>query len=121
MFSPDVPTGERMLYVDATMGSGRHVDPYNEAASRVASLPLERIPVHMEQDQFWCDFTNRVPDNDTYWPALREWVLAYPRRVGRPEDRLLSFEARLLEEEKAPPGEHGARSFRTKVVLRESA
>ena len=120
MFSADVPTGERMLYVDATMASGRHVDPYNEAASRVASLPLERIPVHMEQDEFWCDFTNRVPDNDTYWPALREWVLAYPRRIGKPEDRVLSFEARLLEEEKAPPGEHGARNFRTKVVLRGS-
>jgi hypothetical protein len=118
MFSPDVPTGERMLYIDALTVNGRHVDPYNEAGARTGSLPVERIPEHMEQDEFWCDFTNRVPDNDTYWPALKAWVFAYPHRTKRPEDRILSFEAKLLEQENPPPGEREPRNFRTKVMLR---
>ena len=41
MFSPDVPTSERHLYVDAVTFGGRHVDPYNEAGSRVSSLPVD--------------------------------------------------------------------------------
>jgi hypothetical protein len=120
MFSPDVPTGERMVYVDAWTASGRHVDPYNEAGARVATLPVERIPLHMEQDEFWCDFTNRVPDNDTYWRALKAWIYDYPRRTGHPEDRIVSFEAKLLEQENAPPGENEPRSFHTKAMMRGS-
>jgi hypothetical protein len=118
MFSPDVPTGERMVYVDALTADGRHVDPYNEAASRVATLPVERIPLHMEQDEFWCDFTNRVPDSDTYWRALKAWIFDYPRRTGRPEDRIVSFEAKTFEQDNAPPGESEPKNFRTKVMFR---
>ncbi len=118
MFSPDVPTGERMVYVDALTVSGRHVDPFNEAGARVADLPVLRIPVHMEQNEFWCDFTNRVPDSDTYWKPLKEWVFDYPLRTGRPEDRVVSFEAKLFEQENAPPGESEPRNFKTKVLFR---
>jgi hypothetical protein len=119
MFSPDVPTGERMLYVDAVTLDGRHVDPFNEAASRVARLPVEKIPAHMEQDEFWCDYTNRIPDNEAYWRAFKEWIFNYPRRTGRTEDRIVSFEARLLESDAAAPGEAGPKNIRTKVLIRE--
>jgi hypothetical protein len=34
MFSADVPTGERMMYVDAVTVTGRHVDPFNEVMLR---------------------------------------------------------------------------------------
>jgi hypothetical protein len=118
MFSADVPTGERMMYVDALTVSGRHVDPFNEAGARVAALPVERIPRHMEQDEFFCDYTNRVPDNDTYWQALRAWIFDYPRRTRKAENRIVSFEAKLLEQDNPPPGEREPRNFRTKVMLR---
>jgi hypothetical protein len=118
MFSPDVPTGERMLYIDALTITGRHVDPFNEAGARTATLPVEQIPEHMQQDEFWCDFTNRVPDNDTYWPALKAWVFGYPNRTKRPDDRILSFEAKVFEQENPSPGERSPRNFRTKVMLR---
>jgi hypothetical protein len=117
MFSADVPTGERMLYVDAVTFGGRHVDPFNEAASRVSSLPVDRIPTHMEQDEFWCDYTNRIPENEAYWRALREWIFNYHKRTHRIEDRIISFEARLLESEVPPFGETQPRNFKTKVML----
>jgi hypothetical protein len=117
MFSSDVPTGERMLYVDAVTFGGRHVDPFNEAGSRVADLPVERIPPHMEQDEFWCDYTNRIPERQVYWRMLKEWILAYHLRTMRREDRIISFEAKLLESDSPPPGELEPRNFRTKVMM----
>jgi hypothetical protein len=119
MFSSDVPVGERMLYVDAVTFGGRHVDPYNEVGSRVANLPVERIPVHMEQDEFWCDYTNRIPDRQVYWRSLKEWILAYHLRTGHREDRIISFEAKLIESDSPPPGEREARNIRTKVMMTE--
>jgi hypothetical protein len=117
MFSSDVPVGERMLYVDAVTFGGRHVDPFNEAGSRVANLPVERIPEHMEQDEFWCDYTNRIPERQPYWRMLKEWILAYHLRTMRREDRIISFEAKLLESDSPPPGEREPRNFRTKVMM----
>jgi hypothetical protein len=117
MFAADVPTSERMLYVDAVTFGGRHVDPYNEAASRVARLPVDTIPPHLEQDEFWCDYTNRIPDNEVYWRAFKEWIFNYHRRTGRTEDRIISFEARLIEVDEPAPGEVGQKNVRTKVML----
>jgi hypothetical protein len=117
MFSADVPTGERMLYVDAVTFGGRHVDPFNEAGSRVSSLPVERIPPHMEQDEFWCDYTNRIPENEAYWRALREWIMNYHLRTGRSEDRIISFEARLIENEAPAFGETLSKNVKSRVML----
>ncbi len=97
MFSADVPTGERMVYVDAVTFAGRHVDPFNEAASRVADLPVPTIPRHMEQDEFWCDYTGAPSRNGsstiTGAPARRKtasfrskrasWSSTNPRREKR--------------------------------------
>jgi hypothetical protein len=117
MFSPDAPTGERQLYVDAITFSGRHVDPLNEVASRVAALPVEQIPPHLEQDEWWHDYIRGIPEAEAYWRALKEWIFNYHHRTGRTEDRVISFEARLIETESPPPGEKGQRNIRTKVML----
>ncbi len=117
MFSPDAPTGERQLYVDAITFSGRHVDPLNEIASRVASLPVEQIPPHLEQDEWWHDYIRGIPEAEAYWRALKEWIFNYHHRTGRTEDRIISFEARLIETENPPPGEKGQRNTHTKVML----
>ncbi|HKQ68620.1 MAG TPA: HTTM domain-containing protein [Polyangiaceae bacterium] len=119
MFTPDVATGERMLYIDGITADGRHIDPFNEAGSRVSTLPVEQVPPYMNQNEFWCDYTNRIPENQAYWRALKEWIFKYHERTGRPEDRIVSFEGRLLENDNPPPGEVGKRNFRTKVLMRE--
>jgi hypothetical protein len=117
MFSPDVPVGERHLYVDAVTFNGRHVDPYNEAASRVSPVPLERIPPHLIQDEFWCDYEREIFGNEAYWRALKEWVFAYHRRTGKPDDRIISFEARIIESDAPPPKEWASSNIRTKVMF----
>ena len=116
MFSPDAPTGERHLYVDAVTFGGRHVDPLNEMASRVSSLPVTEIPPHLEQDEFWHDYIRGIPEHEAYWRALKEWIFNYHKRTGRTEDRVISFEARLIETESPPPGERGQRNIRTKIM-----
>jgi hypothetical protein len=117
MFSPDVPVGERHLYVDAVTFNGRHVDPYNEAASRVAPVPLERIPPHLIQDEFWCDYEREIFGNEAYWRALKEWIFAYHHRTGKPEDRIISFEARIIESDAPPLKETASTNIRTKVMF----
>jgi len=116
MFSPDAPTGERQLYVDAVTFGGRHVDPLNEVASRVSALPVTQIPPHLDQDEFWHDYIRGIPENEAYWRAMKEWIFNYHNRTGRIEDRIISFEARLIETENPPPGERGQRNIRTKVM-----
>jgi len=117
MFSPDVPTGERHLYVDALTFGGRHVDPFNEAASRVAPLPLERIPRHLHQDEFWYDYEREIFGNEPYWRALKEWIFNYHLRTGNYQDRIISFEAKIIEVDGPPPGQAAATNPRTKVMF----
>jgi hypothetical protein len=117
MFSPDVPVGERHLYVDAVTFGGRHVDPYNEAASRVAPLPLDRIPPHLIQDEFWCDYEREIFGNEAYWRALKEWIFAYHKRTGRPEDRIISFDAKIIESDAPPLKEYESWNIRQKVMF----
>jgi hypothetical protein len=119
MFTPDAPTGERMLYIDALTFDGRHVDPFNEAGSRVANLPVDKIPPHMLQDEFWCDYTNRIPDNSVNWLPLKEWIFKYHLRTGRPEDRIISYEAKILDSDSPPPGQTEVRNIRQRVMARE--
>ncbi len=117
MFSPDVPTSERHLYVDAVTFDGRHVDPFNEVASRVASLPVNRPPPHLQQNEFWYDYEREIFGNEAYWRALREWIFNYHVRTGRPEDRIISFEAKILEYDFPPPRETEPTNLRTRTML----
>jgi hypothetical protein len=117
MFSPDVPTSERHLYVDAVTFGGRHVDPYNEAASRIAPLPVETMPPHLVQDEFWCDYEREIFGNEAYWRALKEWIFNYHNRTGKPEDRVISFDAKIIEVDFPPPQETTQINVRTKVMF----
>jgi predicted DCC family thiol-disulfide oxidoreductase YuxK len=105
LFSPDAPRTDEMVYVDAVTRDGRHVDPYNEAASRVASLPVDMVPVRLAQSSFWCDFTLRLPGSGTLHQAFIEWILRYPDRTGNPKDEVKSFDAYVIKQDSPPPGE----------------
>jgi predicted DCC family thiol-disulfide oxidoreductase YuxK len=105
MFSPDAPRSDQMILIDAVTREGRRVDPYNEAASRVAEVPLGDIPPRLGQDSLFCDYTLRIPDSAPYFQALIEWVLRYHERTGRPRDQVLRFQAWVIEHDSPPPGE----------------
>jgi hypothetical protein len=118
MFSPDAPLGDLMTYLDAVTVDGRHVDPLNEAGSRWAGLPVRQIPVRLNHDSFFCDYTLRIPDAGSYHQALIEWVMRYHLRTGRPQDQIVSFEGRVIEHRSPAPGSVTPHSIRERVFLR---
>jgi predicted DCC family thiol-disulfide oxidoreductase YuxK len=118
LFSPDAPLSDEMVVVDAVTSDGRRVDPYNEAGSRVHTLPVEDIPVRLGHDSMFCDYTLRIPSAGAYHQALREWILRYPERTGHSRDSIVAFEARKLEHDSPPPGESSPSNVRTQVFLK---
>jgi predicted DCC family thiol-disulfide oxidoreductase YuxK len=105
LFSPDAPLGDETVYVDAVTRDGRHVDPYNQVGSRVADIPIDRVPVRLGNDSFWCDYTLRIPDSGEYHQALLEWILRYPERTGNPNDTITRFDAYVVRQQSPKPNE----------------
>ena len=117
LFAPDAPVSDETVYVDAVTREGRHVDPYNEVGSRVSTLPVDKVPVRLGHDSFWCDFTLRLPDAGVYHQAFTEWILRYPERTGRPEDNIVRFEAYELWQDSPKPGQTEPTNIRKRRFL----
>lgn len=117
MFAPEAPTEDHHVVVDARTRDGRHVDPMNQLASRVAEVPLAAVPDRLGHDEFWCDYINRIAYAPTYFQALREWIYAYPKRTGNPQDEVVSFTVSLITDQSPPPGETEPRNVRVTTVM----
>jgi hypothetical protein len=106
MFAPDPPMTDSMIYIDAITAAGRHVDPYNAAASRQRFPAGNVIPARMDQSQFFTMYSDRIaqPGYAAYRQAFLEWLLAYPRRTGQRSDCLTAFEAYLVTDRSPLPG-----------------
>ena len=48
------PRDDMWIVVDAVTEDGRHIDPYNEAASLHADPTLRTIPERLGQNYYWC-------------------------------------------------------------------
>jgi predicted DCC family thiol-disulfide oxidoreductase YuxK len=118
LFAPDAPTVDQTVVVDAVTKDGRHVDPYNQVGSRVAALPVTRVPERLGQDAFFCDYTLRIPDAHAYHQAFVEWMVRHPERTHRPEDAIVSFEARVVQQTSPAPGEREPRDVSSQLFLR---
>ena len=117
MFASDAPTTDLNTVVDAVTIDGRHVDPYSEVAGRYPNPGRNQIPVRMDNDSLFFNYSGRIPDNPAYHNAFQEWVLRYPERTGRPEDRIVRFDAYLVEDDSPPVGELRPRNIRTRLFL----
>ena len=117
MFAPDSPLRDDMVYVDAVTVEGRHVDPLNEVASRVAQLPVDDIPVRLGQSSFWCDYELQIPNDGDYWQALSEWIIRYPERTGHAEDAVASFEVWTLQHDSPAPGQRRATNVQRRRLI----
>jgi predicted DCC family thiol-disulfide oxidoreductase YuxK len=117
MFASDAPTTDLNTVVDAVTIDGRHVDPYSEAAGRYPDPGRRQIPVRMDNDSLFFNYSGRIPDNPAYHNAFEEWVLRYPERTGRPQDRIVRFDAYLVEDDSPPVGELQPRNVRTRLFL----
>jgi hypothetical protein len=119
MFAPNAPKRDSFMYVDAITVDGRHVDPINELASRVARLPVTTIPEWLDQDDTWCDYTTNIVDRDYYYGTLADFIRAYPKRTHRARDRIQSFEIWIVEDDSPAPGESAPRNTTRRLLLKE--
>jgi len=118
MYAPDPPTSDLDIVVDAVTRDGRHVDPFNEAASPANRHPGNRIPPRLGQDVFFFAYVLRLPWTPDYYQAFQEWILNYPRRTGRADDTIVSFETLLVEQDSPPPGEHTPKNPRSRTLFK---
>jgi predicted DCC family thiol-disulfide oxidoreductase YuxK len=120
MFAPHAPLEDYMLEVDAVTADGRHVDPYNELASRVPGPGYTTIPTRLNQNQFFCGYSlfAWMPHFRPYSTAFQEWIMRYPLRTGRPEDRIVQYTVWKLSDKSPPPGKTKPTDFKREIVYK---
>jgi hypothetical protein len=118
MFAPDAPMTDLNIAVDAITVDGRHVDPFNEVSNPRFPNPGRTIPVQMGTSWLFYGYENHLPGKPEYFQALQEWILRYPERTGRPQDRIISFEVLKVEDDSPPLGERNPRNLRAAVLFR---
>jgi predicted DCC family thiol-disulfide oxidoreductase YuxK len=117
MFASDAPTTDESVVVEAVTVDGRRVDPYSEVAGRYPYPGHNEIPARLDNDSFFFNYSSRIPFKPEYFGAFQDWILAYPDRTGRPQDRIVRFEAYIVEDDSPPVGETQPRNVRSRVFL----
>jgi hypothetical protein len=112
MFASDAPLGDESMVVDAVTADGRHVDPYSEVAGRYPNPGVDSIPPRLDNNSFFFNYSQRLPEQGVYNQAFLEWILRYPDRTGRRQDRIVRFDAYKVEQDSPPPGETAPRNVR---------
>jgi predicted DCC family thiol-disulfide oxidoreductase YuxK len=120
MFAPHAPLEDFMIEVDAITADNRHVDPYNEIASRVPGPGYTEIPARLSQNQFFCGYSlfAWMPHFRPYSTAFEEWIMRYSDRTGRPNDRIVRYTVYKLSDHSPPPGQTRATGFERQELLR---
>jgi hypothetical protein len=119
MFAPDAPQQDMWIVIDAETVDGRHIDPFNALASRVADPSLRSVPPRLAQSAAYCDYTVRIADEAIYHGPLRDWIMSYHERTHRANDRILHFTAYAVEQDSPAPGEREPHNVRSRVFLSE--
>lgn len=95
MFSPGPVMEDGTIVVDALTVDGRHVDPFSLHVEpytlRAPDFDLLQAR-SLRTNQLWGDYFNRIhlPGYAGYRDAMRDYMLALPRRTGHPEDAIVS-------------------------------
>ncbi len=102
MFAPEPPYEDGRLVVDARTIDGRKVDPLTNGAPEFDP----ETPVGWGHSQLWCDYHlkmyfARYAANRQH---LKDYLLNWHLRTGRPEDRLVAFEVWWVNDKSPPPG-----------------
>jgi predicted DCC family thiol-disulfide oxidoreductase YuxK len=117
MFASDAPLGDETVVVEAVTADGRRVDPYSEVASRYRYPGSDEIPVRLDNNSFFFNYSVRIPDQVAYHQAFLEWILSYPKRTHNPNDRIVRFDAICVENDSPPPGETRPHNLRRRTFL----
>jgi hypothetical protein len=117
MFAPDAPMQDFNVVVQATTVDGRHVDPLSEVATPDHPNPGLTIPAGHGPSWLFYGYGNHLPRRPAYYQALKEWILRYPTRTGRPQDEIAAFQVVAVEDDSPPPGQRVPTNLRTTVLL----
>jgi len=117
MFAPDAPTTDLNIVVDAVTVDGRHVDPFSEVATPRYPAPGMTIPVASDPGWLFYGYENHIPSRPEYFQAFHEWILRYPDRTGRAQDRIVSFRVFSVEDDSPPIGEQAPRNLRWNLLF----
>ena len=117
MFAPDAPITDEMIAVQARTVDGRTIDPLAIASARVTTSPLDAIPERLGNDEFFCDYISKIAGHPEYFGAFQEWILRHHERTGQPQDRVVSFEVFLLQDESPQPGQTNARNTKKTLLF----
>ena len=101
--APNPPAEDGKIVVDAVTVEGRHVDPLTGRAPDFDVNP----PGGFHFDQLWGDLHRRLADPKfaALLPGFRDYLMRYPERTGRAEDRIDRLEIWYVSEHVPPPGE----------------
>ena len=112
MFAPDAPTVDETIVVDAVTADGRPTRrPVQPDRRPLPTTCHHRDPGPARQRFVLLQLLVAHPFYPDLLGALQEWILAYPRRTGRAEDRIVSFEVSIVEDDSPPPGETQPREY----------
>ncbi len=117
MFARNAPRDDMWLVVDAVTADGRHVDPYNELASRYDDPALRTIPERLGQNYHFCDYTVRIKHFRVYHRAFVDWIYRYHERTGNEADRIESFSVYEITQLAPPPGATEPRDVKARPFL----
>jgi hypothetical protein len=112
MFAPNPSTEDGTVVVDAITIEGRHVDPFT---GRPPELDLTKSD-GLDLEQIRKDYFNRIRRDRRvlYREGLSDWIIAYPKRTGRPADEIVAFDAYWVRAQCPPPGKD--KPFRNELV-----
>ncbi len=118
--APHAPTEDFMVEVDALTRDGRHVDPYNEVASRLHGPGLTAIPPLLHENQFFTAYSLFIwqPNFAVFRQAFQEWILRYPERTHHKQDRIVRFVAYKLSDQSPAPGHTQSTHFHRAEFMR---
>ena len=119
MFAANAPRDDMWIVVDAVTSDDRHIDPYNELATRYADPTLRTLPPRLDMSYWWCDYTVRIPGFRKYQSGLRDWIFRHHERTGNENDRIVSFRAYTVNQIPPAPGESEPRDLKAKAFLAE--
>jgi len=86
-------------------------------ASRYADPELRTIPPRLGQSYYTCDYVARIKGQVRYHQGLVDWLFAYHRRTGNPDDEIVSFRAYEVSQSSPSPAEDEPRNVTARVFL----
>jgi len=117
MFSPDAPSDDGTMVVDATTEGGAHVDPFTGSAPdfELARRGLTPHPAILSDYLV----AMSIDANRRYYPELKRYLKTWHASTGRPStDRIVSFSAWWVSHESPKRGELSPGPVARRLLLR---